>query len=127
MSQQNQCALCRLQLPLLESETLYNALDQAICSADPASHATIEKSLDKLEDAQTAALWLRENVTLELDPNELQISLQAVDRSLTRADPNDENGARMERLRKRLALALNGDHAVLPGIESPLHVTCLTV
>ena len=45
----------------------------------------------------------------------------------SRADPNDENGARMERLRKRLALALNGDHAVLPGIESPLHVTCLTV
>jgi len=127
MSQQKQCALCRLQLALLESETLYNALDQAICSANPASDATIEKSLDKLEDAQTAALWLRENVTLELDPNELQVFLQAVDRSLTNVDPNDENGARMERLRKRLALTLNGDHAVLPGIESPSPETCLTV
>ena len=127
MSQQKQCALCRLQLAVLESETLLNSLDQAIGSADAASHATLESLQDKLEDARTIALWLRENATLELNPDELQICLQAVDSSLTTVDPNDENRARMERLGHRLAKGLNGNHAALPRIDSPLSASCVMV
>lgn len=127
MSQQNELAAFRLQMTISESEALNQALNQAASSTEPEFLATLELVLDKVEDAETVARWLRENVTFKLDLNEIQTCHQAVARSLETIGSTSKGRDELNRLRETLAQALGEVNEVFPAVDLPLQPTCVAV
>lgn len=72
----------------------------------------LEVARDKLDDARVLALWLRENVLLELQPAEAAEVLEALAASLATEDLPSEGRASLASVRDKLAASLPRDLAV---------------
>ena len=127
MSHQKQRDTYRLQLTILESGMLEEVLDQAIGSTQRPSPTVLKTAQEKLQDAKAVALWLGEEVTVDVEPNELRACLEAIDSSMRKLDRTGEGRVGLEHLWHRLSPALPVRGGAVPAGDCPLPCGCVHV
>jgi hypothetical protein len=124
MNQQNQPTTRRLRLTILETETLAQSVADAIDTVDAASRADLETVRDRIEDAKTVALWLREDVYLHVLPRQLQACRQVLDDCLQKVDFQSPSWRQLNHVRQRLTQAEDRLNCLSPCVDLPLPTVC---
>jgi Asp-tRNA(Asn)/Glu-tRNA(Gln) amidotransferase C subunit len=124
MNQQNQPTTRRLRLTILETETLAQCVADAIDSVEAASRADLETVQERIEDAKTVALWLREDVYLHVLPRQLQACRQLLDDCLQKVDSHSPSWRQLNHVRQRLTQAEDRLNRLSPAVELSLPAVC---
>jgi hypothetical protein len=103
MSQQTNFATWSIRMSALESRLLGQSLDDNVIDLKSETGYAILTARDKIADAYAVALWLRDEATVDLEPDELQACQDALGMTLDAACGDHEEEPRLRLLQGKLA------------------------
>ncbi len=108
MSQRGIPAAVCVELSLFEARQVQRFLDGLIAQADTVSNVTVlAAARDRVSDASALALWLRENVTLDLPPDDAQTVLEVLSAEAVPPSTPQDAAAALAAARSKLRQCLS--------------------